>query len=44
MRMTATTVAKGTIDFTVADVKFHPVHVSVHHENSCKERMIVFHQ
>ena len=43
-RMTTTTIAKCKIDFTVASDKLHSVYFSVHHANSCIERMILFNQ
>ena len=46
MRLSDLTVARctTTINVTVANIKLHSVYVSVHHENNCKERTIVFNQ
>ena len=33
-----------TIDVAAANIELHSVYISVHHENSCKERTIVFDQ
>ena len=47
MRLSDFTVARCAtiIDVTVvAKVELHSVYASVQHENSCKERIIVFHQ
>ena len=46
MRLSDFTVARctTTIDVTIANIKLHSVYASVHHENSCKERTIVFNQ